>query len=74
MGKPKTPVAIVRIRITFRVLVVDTMVQGPGVGISLAGDRKQEDKNYLQRQFGLIRIVGPESVDTSSDSESGEDD
>lgn len=62
---------VVRVGVRLRVLVVHAVVPGPVHGAVLERDRVEHRQDNPQRQLGLVRAVGPESVGAGGDTESG---
>lgn len=59
VGEEETPLNVHRVGIRLRVLVVHTVVSGPDKDAILVGHGVAEGEKDAQRQFGLVRSVGP---------------
>lgn len=69
MGEEEATSGIMRIGISFRELVVDTMIAGPMEGGILEGDRIENDQNETQRPFGFVGTMGPQTMSSSCDAQ-----
>ena len=74
VSKKESPVCIVRIRISLRVLVMYTMIPAPVDDIVLNGRRLHDHQKDPEGQLCLVRSVAEETMSASCHSESGEHD
>jgi len=70
VGKEEPSLGIMRVGIGLGIFVMDAVVPAPLVDRVLECDRLEQGQEELERKFGLVGLVSPETVTPGRDSES----
>lgn len=71
MREKESSFSVVRVGVSLAIFVVYTVVQSPGIYISLTGHSKQQHENQSQGPFRFETSVWPQSMHSCCDPEAG---
>lgn len=69
VGEEESPGGVMRVGISVRELMMDSMISGPFVDRVLEGDRLQDHQEDSQWQACFVGLVGPQSMRSGCDPE-----